>query len=603
MGSRGTWLALALVAAIALAAAADALRDGPGQEPAAVEELAPTTTAPGEDSEPPEAALAGVLYYTDESCRLRAVRLPDLEPVQAPGWNECRFVLSPDGRRASDIGSGWDPHSDPRIGRLFQTSGGTIAVATDRGPEDQPFRGRAAAWRPDGTLTYVARGAVRTWPRDEVVLAADDVVETIRDPSIPEGELVRAVSFQEVAWLDSRRLVVLMRVDRGTMQSEAAVAVFEDRSPLALAYFDQERLSDLRASRAGGFFSFRASTGVRIMTAGGASVSIPRIEGARAVAFSPNERWAAIAGRSDVYLFPLGVEAPPVRRLPIAANDLAWHGPAAAAGALEAASEARAWLTDLRLAGRLLVTQKPGCRLRELRVPELEWAAEPNVAKSSCRFDLSPTGDVVPEGIVVRAEDGVRAECRDGEVEISAPRRAGSYRIPNACAPSWTPDGRLTFVRDGELWEGLRPDSERVLISHEDLGRMFEKLRETEGIAEVAWFDDTRLWAAVRIGGRLTLAAMTTSGLQYRPDFRATRIGSLVTSAGMVAAVTDKGVVILDGGGRRTLIFGNARAVAWAPGELVAAVATPDEIWLVSAVTKEVVPVPLAVEDIEWAER
>ena len=48
------------------------------------------------------------------------------------------------------------------------------------------------------------------------------------------------------------------------------------------------------------------------------------------------------------------------------------------------------------------------------------------------------------------------------------------------------------------------------------------------------------------------------------------------------------------------MTFPNGRAVAWAPGQLVAAVATPTEILFVAPVSREVVSLPLAVRDVEW---
>ena len=68
----------------------------------------------------------------------------------------------------------------------------------------------------------------------------------------------------------------------------------------------------------------------------------------------------------------------------------------------------------------------------------------------------------------------------------------------------------------------------------------------------------------------------------------------------MVAARTERGVVFFDAGGRRALSFPGARAVAWAPGELVAAVALQQEILFVAPVSREIVPLPLAVSDLEW---
>jgi hypothetical protein len=120
-------------------------------------------------------------------------------------------------------------------------------------------------------------------------------------------------------------------------------------------------------------------------------------------------------------------------------------------------------------------------------------------------------------------------------------------------------------------------------------------------LEEVAWFDDERIWAVVRVGSADAIAAMTMSRLVYSPTFTAPRIKGLqVSSTGMVAARTDRGIVFFDTGGRRTLSFPGAQAVTWAPDNLVAAVATAREILLVAPASREVVPLPLAVADLEW---
>ena len=142
-----------VVAAIALAASFDALRGQGDSQPAAESEPeapAPTTVEePAEEAPPLADQLGGTLYYTDENCELQAVELPGPRPVDAPNWDECRFVLSPDGQQVSGAGTGWDPHSDPAQRPFFQAGGGTIQVSTNGGPEGEPF----AARHPPGART------------------------------------------------------------------------------------------------------------------------------------------------------------------------------------------------------------------------------------------------------------------------------------------------------------------------------------------------------------------------------------------------------------------------------------------------------------------
>lgn len=589
MSSRGTWLALAVVAAIAVAAAADALRgDGTAETPAA-EDPPPATTTSVADGEPAEGALAGVLYFTDESCRLRAVRLPDLEAVEAPGWSECRFVLSPDGTRASGEGSGWDHRSDPRIGRLFQNENGTISVATDFGPEREPFPGRAPAWHPDGILTYVDDEAVRTWPAGEIVVATVDAAAAIRShPSVPDGERPGPVRIEEIAWLDRERLAAIVRTSAGG-EGQALVAIFDGSSLVGLN-LGGPGLSDLVVSPAGRFFAARTTNGVLVFDRVGGTLPLPPLNGPTSVAFAPDESRVAVATASGARVVALDGDTSDVVALPLVARDLAWRGPAAAGGLADA--ETRAKLADLGATGRLVVAE-PGCRLRELRLPDLEWSGVPD-APPLCRFTLAPDGSALRETTTKRG--GLTTFCRGNRLDVyEAGSRIAALR--GACRVAWTPDGRLTFVRGGELWEGLAEP--RRLVSHATLRRLFGAEAELE---EVAWLDDARLWAAVRTDGGILLAAMTESSLVFSPAFTARRIDGLqVSRTGMVAARTDRGVVIFDAGGRRALTFPDGREVAWAPSSLVAAIAANDELLFVAPISRDVVSVPLQASDLEWA--
>ena len=117
-----TVLVVVVVVAIAIAAGIDALRGGDDAEPAAqTEPESPSVSTSAEPASVRITSSPGTLYYTDGSCELQAIELPGQTPVEAPGWHECRFVLSPSEQRVSPVGSGWDTYSDPNIGRLYQS--------------------------------------------------------------------------------------------------------------------------------------------------------------------------------------------------------------------------------------------------------------------------------------------------------------------------------------------------------------------------------------------------------------------------------------------------------------------------------------------------
>jgi hypothetical protein len=195
----------------------------------------------------------------------------------------------------------------------------------------------------------------------------------------------------------------------------------------------------------------------------------------------------------------------------------------------------------------------------------------------------------------VPASGDLSAACEGGDLLVF---QEGGFRTTHedACGPAWMGDGTLTFVRRGELWTGI--EDAYKLMTRATLAEIFGR---PSALEEVAWIDDRRFWAVVRSGESAIVAAMTTEQLVFSPTFTTARIEGLrVSATGMVAAETDRGVVFFDSGGRRALTFPNGRAVAWAPGELYAAVATDQEILLVAPVSREVVSVPVEVRDLEW---
>jgi hypothetical protein len=589
----GTVLVVVVVAAIALAAGFDALRGDsePEQAPDPTTGTEPPTTSTTEaPAGSPE--LGGVLYYTDEGCELHAVELPERTPVDAPNWDECRFVLSPDANRVSGAGSGWDRHTDPRRGRLFEFEDGLIQVSTNGGPEGEPFRGQAPAWRPDGTLTYFADGAVRTWPDGDVVLSQRGLIRALRHSSVPGLAGFERVRVREAVWLDERRLAAILSVD-GPSGSWDVLTSFGNGG-LSEAFVETPgRFADLRASPTGTYIAARrGQDGVIMAQPGSGELDMPEIAGYRAIAWSPDEQWTAVAADRGIFILRPG-SSEWTARINLVANDLDWRGEGGPPPLVDA-DEVRDWLGRVGGTGRLFVSV-PGCRLRALRLPDLAWDEEPDVP-APCRFTLTPNDAPLDEAFSVSPDGELRATCEGGSLRVF---QSGGFRtaLPDACGPSWMGDGTLTFVRNGELWEGI--EDARRLFSRE---RVSELLGRPSTLEEIAWFDDQRFWAVVRSGETAIVALLsTTDDLVFSPSFTAREITGLrVSATGMVAARTDQGIVFFDSGGRRALTFPNGRAVAWAPGELIAAVATPSEVLFVAPVSREVVSLPLAVRDLEW---
>jgi hypothetical protein len=329
MRGRITWVVAGALAVIGAVAAVDALRGDPEAEPAA-----PATSA----RESFAAGLRGVLYYTDENCELRALRFPSLEPAEAPAWSDCRF--------------GDDFVDPPWAGNTASESEGSIYVSVD-GPTAS-FRGSAPASRPDGTLTFVRDGALRTLLLDPDCLRLDEPVQFVEDevidrcsrvllrsvylrslavhhPNAP-GDLseLRSVTVKEHAWLDDERLVLLLAFDVRRVGPFELVAVLEGTRVIDWVAVFNGLLSDLRVSPRGHYFAVITDDPqeVRLFNRDGDVLPIPplpSLTGAHAVAWSPSSRWMAIATRADVYVFRTGAPYTRVRRLGIRAGDIAWR--------------------------------------------------------------------------------------------------------------------------------------------------------------------------------------------------------------------------------------------------------------------------------------
>jgi len=557
-----------VVAAIALAASFDALRGE--SEPQRAADSEPTTTAPATALDEPDEApalagqLSGTLYFTDETCKLRTIALLEGGPAaNPPNWDECRFVLSPDGRRVSGAGTGWAPRGGALLGRLFQSADGTIQVSSDEGPEGEAFAGTAPAWMPDGTLTYFADGAVREWPSGDVALSEHDLLQAAIE-AVPLQSLPKAVSLRESAWLSDRRLVAIISLGTG----EDLLGIYDRNRLVGWSLSDAGGFSDLRVSPRGTYLAAKAGPDeFLVLDAAGEPVDTLGIVGYRAIAWSPDDQWAAVAADGGVFVFRPGISGPPEVELALDARDLDWRGELAPEAVAREADtrEAAALLTAAGADGRLLVTQPEGggCRLRGVEIPSLAWAMTEPGRGSPCRFTVTD------------------AACRE-----------------LGCAFARAADGSPTFVSGGELFAGRPGGRAELLVSAADLERILDRPAVLE---QVAWVDDERFWAVVRTGETATVALMTADGLVGSPWFGAPSVSRLrLSSSGMAAVSSDRGVVFFDRDGGRALTFTNGRDVTWAPGGDIAAVSTPREVIFVEPGSGARATLPLAVRDLAW---
>jgi hypothetical protein len=336
-----TLLVVGAIAVLGAVAVADAIRGEPETEPAP-----PTTTGDSSGAVSTDVAgLHGVLYYTDESCQLRGLELPELRPA-APreAWNECEFTLSPDGRRVGSEGTAWDPRG---LGFAVESEGSILAAATEGVAVS--FLGSAPAFTPGGVLSFVRDGAVRGLDLlclrriepaefvddDELarcsreLLRARDLRRAARKhPNVPdEPRFLLRVGVKEAAWLGRERLVAVLTLDIRFVGRYEALAVFEGARLLRLLPALGPRFSSLRASSRGSYFAVGTENpaGILLFDADGRPLTLPELADPHAVAWSPGETWTAVATRASVYVFRSESPEADLRRLGIRAADLAWR--------------------------------------------------------------------------------------------------------------------------------------------------------------------------------------------------------------------------------------------------------------------------------------
>lgn len=314
MRGTGTWLVIAAVLGLGLAAAVDAFRgeDAPPASPPATRAVEPRPND--------ERALAarllrdqsirGTIAYRDPECGLHAVSLPNLEEQAIAHEPGCRFAAT---QRVQDVVT-------PPCRR------GATAIPFGDASERVP--GCRPAWKPNGALTLVRRGDLVEMEvgrsgsgeialKERVVLSRADLRPLSRAPwALPEPVVL------EAAWLTNDLVAVIARDPR---IPDHVIVLFRGRRLVAGPPFPYPRLSALRVSPSGRFVAARiGDQGMLVLDQRGDLIS-SGIRTARAVAWSPDEVWTALATSDGIFVFPTGERAISLIRLPIVARDLVWR--------------------------------------------------------------------------------------------------------------------------------------------------------------------------------------------------------------------------------------------------------------------------------------
>lgn len=236
------------------------------------------------------AGARGTLYFADGRCRVRAIRLPSLAAAPAPQASACSIAVA-DRPLSSASWSIWRAGS--RL--VAYCARGRVFVRAERGPKLPFIVGCAPSWAPEGALDLVRRGSVVQFAphgRAEVILRREDVG-----------------SVHGIAWLGPRLAAAAGRT----------LLLLDGNTPVA-ARAMPEPVSRLRASPGGSWLAVRSGRSIVVLDL---DLRLRRtLPAARALAWSPDERWRAIAYARTARL---------VRRdgsavtLPLVARDLAWR--------------------------------------------------------------------------------------------------------------------------------------------------------------------------------------------------------------------------------------------------------------------------------------
>jgi hypothetical protein len=319
-----TWLVVGGLAVLGLFAARDALQ-GREAAPAArtVPELDGRTQSPPGFAGPPRivsrdrlandlAALGagGVLYLTDANCRRFLLSLPELE------WT------TPQGLPGPDCANGSKPVVDERFGvAADQVSADVIEVRADGW--HLRFEGSGPAFTPAGTLTFLRDGRLYEWtvrcPPGAQTATFRGMHTLERCPRLVTGAPER---LREVIWLNGRDFAVIS----GEEFYSSLLVVRAGRATTLFRAIGVH-MGSLQASPGGRYLATWVAGNLAVFdtrTARPMLLPAGAERGTRAIAWSPDGRYAAVASMYGLQLYR-AAHAENLVTLPLAAADLDWR--------------------------------------------------------------------------------------------------------------------------------------------------------------------------------------------------------------------------------------------------------------------------------------
>jgi hypothetical protein len=292
-----TWIVVGSLLVVGLFAARDAITRNSSRVVTTESETAPPPP-PGPPSIPGRERLVsgleglgarGALYLTDVRCRRFVLSLPAL-----------RWAAT--GRQPTDCGLWARPPVEADSGiAAKQVNADTIEVTS--GGWSYAFEGSAPAFKPDGTLTFVREGRLYEWtarcPEKAQIIRFQELHDV---PRCVEPIAGAPRGIREVAWLTPDRYAAVAGPD-GAM----SVLVVGDGRERRLFTGVGTRVGALEASPAGSYLAARLDGAFALFrTANPGIRPLPRTDGlVRGIAWSPDDRLAALVTDSSVRVFPV----------------------------------------------------------------------------------------------------------------------------------------------------------------------------------------------------------------------------------------------------------------------------------------------------------
>jgi hypothetical protein len=235
----------------------------------------------------------------------------------------------------------WQPQ-----GALRTTAvSGLVYVVRDDPVAGYRRAGHAPAFKPDGRATFVREGDVveltpsclsraRTAGCERILLTKRELTRPLRrDQNAPQARTaIATATVTAIAWLTPTRLAAGFSFS----EHEDLIAVYEGEtllrtisgfggSVVELLVSPRRRYAAARLKQPEGFVLFDPAGDTFILEEVQRDFSgRPPFTGGRAIAWSPDDEWTAIARRRSVVFFRMGPENPDVVQIDLSVNDLAW---------------------------------------------------------------------------------------------------------------------------------------------------------------------------------------------------------------------------------------------------------------------------------------